>query len=66
MLVHRCFSLCKENLKLQRASFSNESDEKVKWLKEKHTELTDLAQRLEDRAHKQQETNLRAVSAPVA
>ncbi|KAL1791616.1 RIMS-binding protein 3, partial [Sigmodon hispidus] len=64
MLVRRCCSLCKANLKLQPASFSNEMDEKVKWLKEKHTDLTDLAQRLEDRAHKLQETNLRAVSAP--
>ncbi|KAL1763478.1 RIMS-binding protein 3 [Sigmodon hispidus] len=61
MLVCPCCSLRKGNLKLQRASFSNEVDEKVKWLKEKHAEMTDLAQCLEDRAHKLQETNLRAV-----
>lgn len=65
VLVRRCCGLREENLQLRRSGFSEEADEKVKWLKVKHAELTDLAQRLEDRARKLQETNLRAVSAPV-
>lgn len=65
VLIRRCCGLREENLQLRRAGFSDEADEKVKWFKVKHAELTDLAQRLEDRARKLQETNLRAVSAPV-
>ncbi|EGW09582.1 RIMS-binding protein 3 [Cricetulus griseus] len=65
VLVRRCCDLREENLQLRCTGFSNETDEKVKWLKVKHAELTDLAQRLEDRARKLQETNLQAVSAPV-
>lgn len=65
VLVRRCCDLREENLQLRRAGFSDETDEKVKWLKVKHAELTDLAQRLEDRVRKLLETNLLAVSAPV-
>ncbi|KAK7805433.1 hypothetical protein U0070_023844 [Myodes glareolus] len=65
VLVRRCCDLREENLQLWRAGFSDETDEKVKWLKVKHAELTDLAQRLEDRVRKLLETNLLAVSAPM-
>ncbi|NP_001395709.1 RIMS binding protein 3 [Rattus norvegicus] len=65
VLVRRCCDLREENLQLRRTGFSEEAGEKVKWLKVKHAELTDLAQRLEDRARKLQETNLRAMSAPM-
>ncbi|XP_032327474.1 RIMS-binding protein 3A [Camelus ferus] len=65
VLALRCSSLREENLKLRRAGFPDEADEKVKRLKVKHAELTGLARRLEDRARKLQETNLRAMSAPV-
>ncbi|KAL6046620.1 hypothetical protein STEG23_017526 [Scotinomys teguina] len=65
VLIRRCCGLREENLQLRRAGFSDEADEKVKWLKVKHAELINLAQRLEDRVRKLQETNLRVVSAPV-
>ncbi|XP_051006563.1 RIMS-binding protein 3-like [Acomys russatus] len=65
VLVRRCCSLREENLELRRTSFPDEASEKVKWLKVKHSELTDLPQRVEDRARKLQETNLRTVSAPM-
>ncbi|KAG8523085.1 RIMS-binding protein 3C [Galemys pyrenaicus] len=64
VLARRCTGLQKENMELRRAGFPEEA-EKVKRLKGKHAELTCLAQRLEDRARKLRETNLRAVSAPV-
>ncbi|XP_025838504.1 RIMS-binding protein 3A-like [Vulpes vulpes] len=65
VLARRCSSLREENTQLRRAGFQDKSDDKVKRLKVKHAELTGLARRLEDRARKLQETNLRAVSAPV-
>ncbi|XP_047417655.1 RIMS-binding protein 3B-like [Sciurus carolinensis] len=65
VLARRCSGLHEENLQLRRTRFSVEADEKVKRLKVKHAELTGLARRLEDRARKLQETNLRAMSAPV-
>ncbi|XP_028635495.1 RIMS-binding protein 3 [Grammomys surdaster] len=65
VLVRRCCDLREENLQLRRTGFSEEAGEKVKWLKVKHAKLTDLVQRLEDRARKLQETNLRAMSAPM-
>ncbi|XP_020016227.2 RIMS-binding protein 3A-like [Castor canadensis] len=65
VLSRRCSALREENMQLRRAGFSDEAVEKVKRLKVKHAELTGLARRLEDRARKLQETNLRAVSAPV-
>ncbi|XP_029778666.1 RIMS-binding protein 3B-like [Suricata suricatta] len=65
VLARRCSGLREENMQLRRAVFQDKSDEKVKRLKAKHTELAGLARRLEDRARKLQETNLRAMSAPV-
>ncbi|XP_019521004.1 PREDICTED: RIMS-binding protein 3A-like [Hipposideros armiger] len=65
VLARRCSELHAENMQLRRAGFPDKVDEKVKRLKVKHAELTGLARRLEDRARKLQETNLRAVSAPV-
>ncbi|KAM8819103.1 RIMS-binding protein 3A-like [Rhynchonycteris naso] len=65
VLARRCSGLQEENLQLRRAGFPDKAEEKVKRLKVKHAELTGLARRLEDRARKLQETNLRTVSAPV-
>nr|XP_012632145.1 RIMS-binding protein 3C [Microcebus murinus] len=65
VLARRCSDLREENLQLRRAGVSDGADEKVKRLKVKHAELAGLARRLEDRARLLQETNLRAVSAPV-
>ncbi|KFO34813.1 RIMS-binding protein 3A, partial [Fukomys damarensis] len=64
-LAHCCSELREENLQLRRSGGPREEDEKVKLLKMKHAELAGLARRLEDRARKLQETNLRALSAPV-
>ncbi|KAI5133291.1 Rims-Binding Protein 3C [Manis pentadactyla] len=63
--ARRRSGLHKKNTLLRRAGFPDAVDEKVKRLKEKRAELTGLAQRLEDRARKLQDTNLRAVRAPV-
>ncbi|XP_036132461.1 RIMS-binding protein 3B-like [Molossus molossus] len=65
VLARRCSGLLEENMQLRRSGFPDKAEEKVKRLKVKHAELTGLARRLEDRARKLQETNLRAVSAPV-
>ncbi|XP_069353253.1 RIMS-binding protein 3A-like [Eulemur rufifrons] len=65
VLARRCSDLREENLQLRRAGVCDRADEKVKRLKVKHAELAGLARRLEDRARLLQETNLRAVSAPV-
>ncbi|XP_036923195.1 RIMS-binding protein 3C-like [Sturnira hondurensis] len=65
VLARRCSVLQEENTQLRRAGFPDKAEEKVRRLKVKHAELTGLARRLEDRARKLQETNLRAVSAPV-
>ncbi|XP_036305655.1 RIMS-binding protein 3A-like [Pipistrellus kuhlii] len=65
-LARRCSDLLQENLQLRRrARFPDQEADKAKRLKVKHAELTGLARRLEDRARKLQETNLRALSAPV-
>uniref|UniRef100_A0A0D9SD41 RIMS-binding protein 3A-like n=1 Tax=Chlorocebus sabaeus TaxID=60711 RepID=A0A0D9SD41_CHLSB len=65
VLARRCSTLQEENKQLRRAGCPYQADEKVKRLKVKRAELTGLARRLADRARKLQETNLRAVSAPV-
>ncbi|XP_068957007.1 RIMS-binding protein 3A-like [Petaurus breviceps papuanus] len=62
-LARHCSGLREENNQLRR-SFP-ESNEKVRLLKVKNTELAVIAKRLEERARKLQETSLRAVSAPV-
>ncbi|XP_019833183.2 RIMS-binding protein 3A-like [Bos indicus] len=64
-LPRRRSGLREENVRLRRLGLPDEADEKAKRLKGKRAELTGLARRLEDRARKLQEANLRAVSAPV-
>ncbi|EPY83556.1 peripheral-type benzodiazepine receptor-associated protein 1 [Camelus ferus] len=49
----------------QRKSSFPETEEKVRRLKRKNAELAVIAKRLEERARKLQETNLRVVSAPM-
>ncbi|XP_077016385.1 RIMS-binding protein 3A-like [Tamandua tetradactyla] len=64
-LARRCSGLRQENTQLRRSGFLDDADVKVKLLKVKNAELAGLARRLEDRARKLQETNLRALSAPL-
>ncbi|KAM8797335.1 peripheral-type benzodiazepine receptor-associated protein 1 [Eudromia elegans] len=63
-LRHRCTSLSAENSLLRRSCFP-ETQEKVKHLKRKNAELAVIAKRLEERARKLQEANLKVVTAPV-
>nr|XP_045014102.1 peripheral-type benzodiazepine receptor-associated protein 1 isoform X8 [Jaculus jaculus] len=63
-LQQRCAILKEENQMLRKSSFP-ETEEKVQRLKRKNAELAVIAKRLEERAQKLQETNLRVVSAPV-
>ncbi|XP_044849426.1 peripheral-type benzodiazepine receptor-associated protein 1 isoform X9 [Mauremys mutica] len=63
-LQHCCTSLKEENC-LLRKSYFPETEEKVKHLKRKNAELALIAKRLEERARKLQEANLK-VNAPVA
>ncbi|XP_058139892.1 peripheral-type benzodiazepine receptor-associated protein 1 isoform X2 [Dasypus novemcinctus] len=60
----RCAVLKEENQMLRKSSFP-ETEEKVRRLKRKNAELAVIAKRLEERARKLQETNLRVVSAPM-
>ncbi|XP_060502506.1 peripheral-type benzodiazepine receptor-associated protein 1 isoform X2 [Panthera onca] len=62
-LQQRCAILKEENQMLRKSSFP-ETEEKVRRLKRKNAELAVIAKRLEERARKLQETNLK-VSAPV-
>ncbi|XP_019362529.1 PREDICTED: peripheral-type benzodiazepine receptor-associated protein 1 isoform X1 [Gavialis gangeticus] len=64
-LQHRCTSLKEENSLLRKSCFP-ETEEKVKHLKRKNAELAVIAKRLEERARKLQEANLKVVNAPVA
>nr|XP_032625802.1 peripheral-type benzodiazepine receptor-associated protein 1 isoform X6 [Chelonoidis abingdonii] len=64
-LQHCCTSLKEENC-LLRKSYFPETEEKVKHLKRKNAELALIAKRLEERARKLQEANLKVVNAPVA
>nr|XP_056720948.1 peripheral-type benzodiazepine receptor-associated protein 1 [Euleptes europaea] len=64
-LQSRCAGLKKENSLLRKSCFP-ETQEKVKHLKRKNAELAVIAKRLEERARKLQEANLRVVNAPVA
>uniref|UniRef100_A0A8C3Y5E6 RIMS-binding protein 2 n=1 Tax=Catharus ustulatus TaxID=91951 RepID=A0A8C3Y5E6_CATUS len=50
---------------LQRRSCFPQTEEKVKHLKRKNAELAVIAKRLEERARKLQEANLKVVTAPV-
>ncbi|XP_036735566.2 peripheral-type benzodiazepine receptor-associated protein 1 isoform X1 [Manis pentadactyla] len=63
-LQQRCAILKEENQMLRKSSFP-ETEEKVRRLKRKNAELAVIAKRLEERAQKLQETNLKVVSAPV-
>nr|XP_060502507.1 peripheral-type benzodiazepine receptor-associated protein 1 isoform X3 [Panthera onca] len=63
-LQQRCAILKEENQMLRKSSFP-ETEEKVRRLKRKNAELAVIAKRLEERARKLQETNLKVVSAPV-
>ncbi|XP_071673192.1 peripheral-type benzodiazepine receptor-associated protein 1 isoform X6 [Patagioenas fasciata] len=60
----RCSSLAEENSLLRRSCFP-QTEEKVKHLKRKNAELAVIAKRLEERARKLQEANLKVVTAPV-
>ncbi|XP_054857794.1 peripheral-type benzodiazepine receptor-associated protein 1 [Eublepharis macularius] len=64
-LQSQCASLKKENSLLRKTCFP-ETQEKVKHLKRKNAELAVIAKRLEERARKLQEANLRVVNAPVS
>ncbi|NXD81596.1 RIMB1 protein, partial [Halcyon senegalensis] len=63
-LRHRCSSLAEENSLLRRSCFP-QTEEKVKHLKRKNAELAVIAKRLEERARKLQEANLKVVTAPL-
>ncbi|XP_012300958.2 peripheral-type benzodiazepine receptor-associated protein 1 isoform X1 [Aotus nancymaae] len=63
-LQQHCAILKEENQMLRKSSFP-ETEEKVRRLKRKNAELAVIAKRLEERARKLQETNLRVVSAPL-
>ncbi|XP_052313466.1 LOW QUALITY PROTEIN: peripheral-type benzodiazepine receptor-associated protein 1, partial [Oncorhynchus keta] len=58
-----CNHLREENGLLRKSS-APETEEKVKRLRRKNIELAVIARRLEDRAHKLQEANLKMVNAP--
>ncbi|XP_029768481.1 RIMS-binding protein 3C [Terrapene carolina triunguis] len=63
-LEQRCTALKEENGLLRRSSFP-EMQEKVKRLKRKNADLAIIAKRLEERARKLQESNLKVVNAPI-
>ncbi|XP_041053463.1 peripheral-type benzodiazepine receptor-associated protein 1 isoform X8 [Carcharodon carcharias] len=63
-LEHTCNTLREENTLLRKSSCP-ETEEKVKRLKRKNAELANIAKRLEERARKLQEANLRVVNSPV-
>ncbi|XP_051956159.1 peripheral-type benzodiazepine receptor-associated protein 1 [Xyrauchen texanus] len=59
-----CAALREEN-RILRKSSSPETEEKVKRLRKKNTELAVIAKRLEERARKLQEANLKVVNSPM-
>ncbi|KAA0716884.1 Peripheral-type benzodiazepine receptor-associated protein 1 [Triplophysa tibetana] len=59
-----CNNLREEN-KILRKSSSPETEEKVKRLRKKNTELAIIAKRLEERARHLQEANLKVVNSPM-
>ncbi|XP_074830931.1 peripheral-type benzodiazepine receptor-associated protein 1 isoform X10 [Natator depressus] len=61
---HCCASLKEENCLLRKSCFP-ETEEKVKHLKRKNAELALIAKRLEERARKLQEANLKVVEPGV-
>nr|XP_040036265.1 peripheral-type benzodiazepine receptor-associated protein 1 isoform X5 [Gasterosteus aculeatus aculeatus] len=62
-LEKTCATLREENGLLRKSS-APETEEKVRRLRRKNTELSVLAKRLEERARKLQEANLRVVNSP--
>ncbi|KAM8977093.1 LOW QUALITY PROTEIN: peripheral-type benzodiazepine receptor-associated protein 1 [Pelodytes ibericus] len=64
VLEQRCNDLKAENILLRKNIFP-ETEEKVKRLKRKNAELAVIAKRLEERAHKLQEANLKMVNTPM-
>ncbi|CAJ1064431.1 peripheral-type benzodiazepine receptor-associated protein 1-like isoform X14 [Xyrichtys novacula] len=62
-LEKTCTTLREENGLLRKSS-APETEEKVRRLRRKNTELAVLAKRLEERARKLQEANLRVVNSP--
>ncbi|XP_077403192.1 peripheral-type benzodiazepine receptor-associated protein 1 isoform X4 [Vanacampus margaritifer] len=62
-LKKTCSILREENCLLRKSS-APETEEKVRRLRRKNTELAVLAKRLEERARKLQEANLKMVSSP--
>ncbi|XP_044225848.1 RIMS-binding protein 2 isoform X2 [Thunnus albacares] len=62
-LEKTCTTLREENGLLRKSS-APETEEKVRRLRRKNTELAVLAKRLEERARKLQEANLKVVNAP--
>ncbi|XP_068126149.1 peripheral-type benzodiazepine receptor-associated protein 1 isoform X2 [Hyperolius riggenbachi] len=63
-LEQHCKDLKEENLILRKSSVP-ETEEKVKRLKRKNAELAIIAKRLEERAQKLQEANLKMVNNPI-
>ncbi|XP_058483275.1 peripheral-type benzodiazepine receptor-associated protein 1 isoform X3 [Solea solea] len=62
-LEKTCATLKEENALLRKSS-APETEEKVRRLRRKNTELAVLAKRLEERARKLQEANLKVVNSP--
>ncbi|XP_056140316.1 peripheral-type benzodiazepine receptor-associated protein 1-like [Lampris incognitus] len=62
-LEKTCATLREENVLLRKSS-APETEEKVRRLRRKNTELAVLAKRLEERARKLQEANLKVVNSP--
>ncbi|KAG9485725.1 hypothetical protein GDO78_008684, partial [Eleutherodactylus coqui] len=63
-LEQRCKDLKEENIILRKSCIP-ETEEKVKRLKRKNAELAVIAKRLEERAKKLQEANLKMVNTPI-
>ncbi|XP_041439503.1 peripheral-type benzodiazepine receptor-associated protein 1 isoform X2 [Xenopus laevis] len=59
-----CNALKEENVSLRKNCFPA-TEEKIKRLKKKNAELAVIAKRLEERAHKLQEANLKMVNIPM-
>ena len=60
--MEELFKYVSPSISLQRKSSVPETEEKVRRLRRKNTELAVIAKRLEDRARKLQEANLKVVN----
>ncbi|KAK3509317.1 hypothetical protein QTP70_028544 [Hemibagrus guttatus] len=63
--LEKTVSTLREENSLLRKSSCPETEDKVKRLRRKNAELAIIAKRLEERAHKLQEANLKVVNAPI-